>query len=115
MCARIEKYRRTQPADLAKQYNVGCLMIQQPVFFLEQDWVPKPADFSKNIVRGAGYDVSEGEGRRIWEACLERVRAHRVPSRPRKRPSGLPSPTDLATARRRSSALGSARGRSAWR
>jgi putative restriction endonuclease len=79
MCARIEKYRRGQPADPAKQYKVGCLMISSPVFFAEADWVPEPADFSRNIVRGAGYDVSEGEGRRIWEACLDRVRAHRVP------------------------------------
>lgn len=79
MCERIEKYRRGQSADPAKQYKVGCLMISQPVFFAEQDWVPEPADFSRNIVRGAGYDVFEGEGRRIWEACLERVRAHRVP------------------------------------
>ncbi len=79
MCARIEKYRRGQPVDPAKQYKVGCLMISQPFFFAEPDWVEEPANFSKNIVRGAGYDVSEGEGRRIWEACLERVRARRVP------------------------------------
>lgn len=78
MCARIEKYRRGQPDDPAKQYKVGCLMISHPVFFAEEDWVPEPADFSKNIVRGAGYDVSEGEGRRIWEECLDRVRAHRM-------------------------------------
>lgn len=79
MCDRIETYRRGQAADPAKQYKVGCLMISQPVFFAEPDWVPEPSDFSKNIVRGAGYDVSKGEGRRIWEACLERVRGHRVP------------------------------------
>ena len=79
MCARIEKYRRGQPADPAKQYKVGCLMISHPVFFGEADWVSEPADFSKNIVRGAGYDVAEGEGRRVWEECLDRVRAHRVP------------------------------------
>ncbi|MFL5407852.1 MAG: HNH endonuclease [Myxococcales bacterium] len=79
MCARIEKYRRSQPVDPAKQYKVGCLMISQPVFFEEADWVQEPADFSRNIVRGAGYDVAAGEGKRIWDACLERVRAHRVP------------------------------------
>jgi putative restriction endonuclease len=79
MCARIERYRRAQPPDAVKQYRVGCLMISQPVFFDEADWVAEPADFSRNIVRGAGYDVSEGEGRRIWEACLERGRASRVP------------------------------------
>jgi putative restriction endonuclease len=79
MCARIEKYRRGQPADPSKQYKVGCLMISQPVLFDERDWVKEPADFSRNIVRGAGYDLGAGEGKRIWEACLERVRARRVP------------------------------------
>jgi HNH endonuclease len=54
-------------------------MISQPIFFAEQDWEAEPADFSRNIVRGAGYDVTLGEGRRIWEACLERIRLHRVP------------------------------------
>jgi putative restriction endonuclease len=78
MCERIEKYRR-QPTDPLKQYKVGCLMISQPVFFEPADWVTEPANFSRNIVRGAGYDVAEGEGRRIWEACLERVQAGRIP------------------------------------
>ncbi len=79
MCARIERYRRGQPPDPHRQYRVGCILISQPVFFDDADWVREPADFSRNIVRGAGYDLTEGEGRRIWEACVERVKAHRVP------------------------------------
>ena len=79
MCRRIERYRRGQPADPKRQYRIGCLMISQPVFFEEADWVREPAEFSRNIVRGAGYDLAAGEGRRMWEACLERVQAHRVP------------------------------------
>jgi putative restriction endonuclease len=79
MCDRIEKYRRGAAAEPTRQYRVGCLMISNPVFFAQADWVAEPADFSKNIVRGAGYDLDAGEGRRIWEACLERVRAHKVP------------------------------------
>ncbi|ACL67330.1 restriction endonuclease-like protein [Anaeromyxobacter dehalogenans 2CP-1] len=79
MCNRIEKYRRGQILDPAKQYKVGCLMISQPVFFAEEDWVEEPANFSRNIVRGAGYDVAQGEGRRIWEACLDRLRGQRAP------------------------------------
>ena len=79
MCERIERYRHGEPPDALKQYRIGCLMISQPVFFDEADWVAEPAGFSRNIVRGAGYDVASGEGQRIFEACLERVRAHRVP------------------------------------
>lgn len=79
MCRRIERYRRGQPADPLRQYRIGCLMISQPVFFDEADWVREPAGFSRNIVRGAGFDLAASEGRRMWEACLERVQAHRVP------------------------------------
>ena len=78
MCARIEKYRQQAP-DPVRSYKVGCIMISQPVFFDEKDWVIEPAGFSRNIVRGAGLDVGAGEGRRILEACLDRVRAHGVP------------------------------------
>ena len=78
MCARIERYRRDQPRDAGKQYRVGCLMISEPVFLDHGDWVEEPEGFSRNIVRGAGLTLDEGEGRRIWETCLERVRARRV-------------------------------------
>lgn len=79
MCARVERYRHGQPVDPHRAYRVGCIMISQPVFFDEADWVAEPSDFSKNIVSGAGYDLSAGEGARIWEACRNTVRAHRVP------------------------------------
>jgi putative restriction endonuclease len=90
MCRRIERYRRGQAPDPHKQYLVGCLMISQPVFFDREDWVEEPRNFSKNIVRGAGYDLAQGEGRRIWEACLERVRAGRLPmaAEPADHPQG---------------------------
>src|SRR5512143_841073 len=79
MCDRIERYRRDQAPDGSKHYRIGCLMISQPVFFDPADWVREPAGFSRNIVRGAGYELADGEGRRIWEACLDRVRARRDP------------------------------------
>ncbi len=79
MCSRIERYRHGQPPDPQRHYKVGCIMISQPVFFDDADWVREPQGFSRNIVRGAGYDLGEGEGRRIWGECLARARAARVP------------------------------------
>jgi putative restriction endonuclease len=48
-------------------------MVGQPVFFAERDWVEQPRNWRPNIVSGAGYDLSEGEGRRIWEECQARA------------------------------------------
>ena len=74
MCRRIERYRRGQPPDPQRHYKVGCIMISDPVFFGDGEWVREPEGFSRNIVRGAGFDLAEGEGRRLWEECRARAR-----------------------------------------
>jgi putative restriction endonuclease len=50
---------------------IGCLAIAEPVFFPPDSWVPVPSDWSRSIVSGKGYDLTTGEGRRLYEACLE--------------------------------------------
>lgn len=56
--------------------TVGCIAITQPVFFAPDEWVRMPDDFSPSIMRGKAYDLTRGEGLRIWTECLERA-AHR--------------------------------------
>ncbi|MEA2186811.1 MAG: putative restriction endonuclease [Solirubrobacteraceae bacterium] len=53
--------------------TIGCIAITQPVFLAPDDWIPVPTDWSHNIVSGRGYDLTEGEGLRLWTACLERA------------------------------------------
>jgi putative restriction endonuclease len=77
MCRRIEKYRRAEP-DPRRNYSVGCIMLSAPVFFADDQWVREPEGFSRNIVRGAGLELEQGEGRRVWLECLERAAAGRV-------------------------------------
>jgi len=66
MRARIVKYRRgnVEPHD---KLNVGCIILTQPFFLQEDDWIPVPKDFSLNIVQGKSYDMTEGTGRELWE------------------------------------------------
>ena len=74
MRERIERLRREPAPDAVGNYTVGCIMISTPVFFDPHEWVRMPADFEKNIVRGATYDLTQGEGRRIWDECRTRAR-----------------------------------------
>ncbi len=90
MCSRIEKYRRGQPPDPHRQYRIGCVMISQPVFFAEADWVREPEAFSRNIVRGSGIDLEAGEGRRIWDECLGRAQARALVAEARDRDPLVP-------------------------
>jgi putative restriction endonuclease len=61
-------------------HRIGCIMVAQPVFFADGDWIEQPKDWKKNVVSGAGYDLSSGEGLRIWEACQARAARQPVPS-----------------------------------
>lgn len=54
---------------------IGCAVIAQPVFFPPDEWVAPPADWARQIVSGRTYDLSHGEGRRVWLECLERAAA----------------------------------------
>jgi putative restriction endonuclease len=53
-------------------------MIAEPVFFDPPEWVSQPKDWSREIVQGKTYELASGEGRRIWEDCLSRVRSRRL-------------------------------------
>lgn len=69
MRARLARYRRTAVDPLA-DYSVGCIILEQPFFLDERDWIPAPADFARNVVQGKTYDSAAGEGKRLWERVL---------------------------------------------
>ena len=73
MRRRIEHYR-PGPPDPHADYTVGCIVLQQPFFFDEADWIPAPADFSPAIVQGKTYDLDSGSGQQLWQAV--RMRLH---------------------------------------
>lgn len=59
---RIERYRRTPP-DPHQDYTIGCVILGDPFFFENQNWIPAPEDFHPNIVQGKTYDLESGFGR----------------------------------------------------
>lgn len=75
--AGIEK-RRPDPANPVKDYQIGCILLQFPFFFEEQDWIPAPSDWDRHIQQGKSYDLESGIGREIWEKVLALLRAGRA-------------------------------------
>ena len=53
--------------------NIGCILIVEPTFFPPEQWIPQPADWHARTVTSKGYDLTVGEGLRLWEACLVRA------------------------------------------
>lgn len=70
---RIAKYRRA-PIGPTENPTIGCILLAEPFFFNEADWIPIPSDFSLNIVQGKGYTSNDGAtGQELWEAVTERL------------------------------------------
>ena len=77
MRTRIEKYRR-RSGHPAEDYEVGCIILKDPVFFDESLWMPAPPDWRPNIVRGKTYDSQTGIGRHLWEKAVFRMQVVEV-------------------------------------
>lgn len=67
MRRRIVRYRRTS-AETREDFSIGCIILAQPFFFDERDWIAAPASFHSNIVQGKRYDLEHEEGLALWDA-----------------------------------------------
>lgn len=70
--ARIE-YRPQTPSN-----EIGCILLAQPTFFPPNDWIRGPRDWPPANLRHKRYDLTDGEGLRIWEECLARTVSNRA-------------------------------------
>ena len=43
---RIGRYRRV-PDDPLEDYRIGCILLEQPFFFFEPDWIKAPTDWGR--------------------------------------------------------------------
>lgn len=57
--------------------NIGCIILTDPIFFNEEDWIETPSSWGKSIVQGKSYNTEDSEGRALWhkvELVLEKYR-----------------------------------------
>lgn len=77
MVGRVGRYRR-EKIDIHSD-QVGCVVLVEPFFLDEADWIAPPNDWAPNIVQGKGYDSSVGEGARLWSQ-VQFALAQRAPA-----------------------------------
>lgn len=53
--------------------QIGCIVLVQAVFFPPDRWISQPADWAARNLRYTRYDLTVGEGARIWLECQERA------------------------------------------
>jgi len=65
MRRRVEKYRGAAVAP-PFDYEIGCILLEQPILFDERDWIEAP-DWKMNIQTGRGYRLDEEPGLSLWQ------------------------------------------------
>ena len=71
MCRRIQRYRKTR-MSIAGTEQIGCVILGDPFFLSETDWIPAPADWAPNIVQGKTYDSATSVGSDLIQAVIAR-------------------------------------------
>ncbi|MGH7411673.1 MAG: HNH endonuclease [Candidatus Methylomirabilis sp.] len=67
----IAKRRRTVSGERNVSL-IGCVILQDPFFFDDSEWIPAPYDFPRNIP-GKSYDLRSSTGKALWDAVLLRL------------------------------------------
>ncbi len=55
--------------------QIGCILLSQPTFFKPDEFVAGPRDWPPANLRNKKYSLTQGEGKRIWDECIERATA----------------------------------------
>lgn len=67
---RLQRYSRSPVTDKSE---IGCVVLSQPFFLRDEEWINVPSDWSRNIVSGKYYDLAQGEGAKMWARISERA------------------------------------------
>jgi putative restriction endonuclease len=91
MRRRVEKYRRGQGKSLSPHddYEIGCIILEEPFFLPRERWIPAPDNFARPIVTGKSYDLAEPMGKALWQLVVGERAASRIE---RERPAMVDGP-----------------------
>lgn len=76
MRARIVRYRKIKPKP-HEDYEIGCILIQNPFFFVPDDWLPVP-EWKRYTQRGETFDLTREPWAALWQEIQQRLQARPV-------------------------------------
>ncbi len=66
MKSKVMKYR-SQNTSINTDFQIGCILLEQPFFLAKEVWLPVPSNWSSNIVKGKTYDLATEPGSKLWD------------------------------------------------
>lgn len=72
---RINKYRLSNNM-VQNNPQIGCIILTEPFYFDEENWIPVPADWKKSIVQGKTYSTDTEIGKRLYRDVQDRLNGY---------------------------------------
>lgn len=73
----VERLREGSQKD---NPELGCIVLTNPVFFRESDWLNVPVDWRSNTQQGVTYTTETEVGARLWSELEIRLQAYLQPN-----------------------------------
>ena len=70
----ISSYRKRVEPDP----TIGCIILNEPFFFPQEDWIPVPENWKPGIVQGKGYDTNDPAGAALWSNVQARIEKKKI-------------------------------------
>ena len=70
---RVYKYKKTTRLSDPDPY-IGCIILSMTFYFDEQNWIPVPMNWNRNIVQGKTYDTQEVTGFNLYEQVQDKLK-----------------------------------------
>lgn len=77
---RILKYRSKSGMPMNNP-QIGCIILTEPFYFADKDWIPVPEDWKSSIVQGKQYSTDTAIGMKLYEQVEERLNRNVVQKR----------------------------------
>jgi putative restriction endonuclease len=61
-----------------EDFRIGCILLEQPFFFSEDQWIPVPLDWKPNIVKGKTYQLDNEFGKRLYSQIQSNLQQSRL-------------------------------------
>jgi putative restriction endonuclease len=70
----IDIYRQKAGATYSINPTIGCLILSNPIFFNDEEFISLPENWKGSIVQGKSYDDKEPIGERLWNDIQIRLK-----------------------------------------
>jgi putative restriction endonuclease len=77
---KIRHYREPR-GTMEPDPDIGCIVLTEPFFFDEDDWIPSDEYWRRGIRQGKTYSTSEPVGDRLWERVQTLLESYRLRQR----------------------------------